>query len=312
MNINRINTKKIILLVLFLTAAFSAWASGNPEKSGKNEPAVRAFVSIMPQKWFVERIGGGRVSVEVLVGPGRSPATYEPSPNQTAALSGADVFFTIGVPFERAFLSTVESSLRGLMVSDLSMGIEKRRIEDHGHEGEAPEAHGHEDHQHAEEAPDPHVWLSPAAAKIMAENVYKTLLQLDPAGSDIYDSGLNSLLNDLDKLDAEIERKLKPFAGRTVFVFHPSLGYFTDRYGLKQAAIETGGKTPNAAQLGEIINHAREDRVKLIFVQPEFSKKSAAVIAEAIGGRVAELNVLSPDYINNLNKIADEVRRACE
>ncbi len=302
MNINRMNTKKMILLILFLTAAFSAWASGNPEKSGKSDPAVRAFVSIMPQKWFVERIGGGRVSVEVLVGPGKSPATYEPSPNQTAALSAADVFFTIGVPFERVFLSTVESSLRGLIVSDLSMGIEKRRIE--GHE--------HEEHHHTDESPDPHVWLSPAAAKLIAENVYKTLLQLDPAGSDVYDSGFNSLLNDLDKLDAEIERKLKPFAGRTVFVFHPSLGYFTDRYGLKQVAIETGGKTPNAAQLGEIINHAREDRVKIIFVQPEFSEKSAAVIADAIGGMVTELNVLSPDYINNLNKIADEVRRSCE
>ena len=73
------------------------------EKAGLN-----VFVSILPQKYFVEKIGGARVSVHVMVTPGKSPATYEPTPNQVVELGSADVFFTIGVPFENAFLSLEE------------------------------------------------------------------------------------------------------------------------------------------------------------------------------------------------------------
>ena len=255
----------------------------------------------------MEKIGGERVSVDVMVPPGRNPATYEPTPNQMASLGGADVFFTVGLPFERAFLPKVKASLKSLPVVDTGKGIKKRSIEAHEHEDEEDheEEHGDEDH-HEEEGDDPHIWLSPVLAKIQARNIYDALAELDPAGKAIYEKGLNDLLAELDALHEKIKTELAPYKGRIFFIFHPTLGYFADEYGLKQVAIEAGGKEPSPAELGEIIEHAREEGVKIIFVQPEFSEETAGVIAEAIDGNVVKLNPLNPDYINSLSEISEK------
>lgn len=294
-------------MVLF--AAASVFAGGQQEAQVEEQSGVSVFVSIVPQTYLVEKIGGDRLDVDVLVPPGKSPATYEPTPNQMAALSGADVLFAIGVPFENAFLPTVKNSLKELKIVDTSAGIHRRSMDVHHHE---EEHHDEEAHEHGDAALDPHVWMSPVLAKVLAQNIFDTLVEIDPAGRDVYESGLNSLFEELDGLHSRISSELAPFEGSTLFIFHPALGYFADEYGLKQVAIEAGGKEPSAAELTEIIEHARAEGVEVIFVQPEFSKESASVIAEAIGGQVVGLNPLNPDYINNLNSIAAAVRVSYE
>jgi zinc transport system substrate-binding protein len=297
---------------LFLCIVFCIILAGCSEKKTEAELPVKLFTSILPQKYFVEKIGGDRVSVEVLVSPGKSPATYEPSPQQVIDLGSARALFTIGVPFEKAFLLSIKSNLTSLEIVDTSAGITKRMLGAHSHEDEEHEEHGEDEHEHEEESgtPDPHIWLSPKLVKQQAQHIYSALAEIDPAGKDFYKEGYDSFILELDEIDSKLKTILAPFKGETLFVFHPAFGYFADDYGLKQVAIETGGKEPAPSVLEEIIEHALEEGVKIIFVQAEFSQDSAQAIAEAIGGAVISLNPLNPDYINNLEIVANEMIKA--
>ena len=317
-------TKKTITLILtiLIIISFPVFSAGNRETPDNDSSAGKLpiFVSILPQTYFVETIGGERVTVDVMVPPGRSPATYEPTPVQMAKLSSAEIFFTVGLPFENAFLPKVRASLKSLEIVDTGKGITRRAIEEHGHEEE--DEHGHEgeepqdedehEDEHEHEGDDPHIWLSPVLAKTQAQNIHDALAAADPEGSEIYTAGLNKLLAELDAVHAQIKKELAPYEGRIFFIFHPTLGYFADEYGLEQVAIESGGKEPSPAELSEIIEHAREEDVKIIFVQPEFSEETAAVIAEAIDGNVVKINPLNPDYISSLSEIASKIRQSYE
>ncbi len=284
-----------------LALLFSGCSSKKEEKE-----KISVYASILPQRYFIEKVAGDKVTVDIMVKPGQSPETYEPSPEQIVSLGNADVFFTIGVPFEKQFIKSIESSIKTLRLVDTSEGVSKRMLEghDHGHE------EGEDEHGHEEGSEDPHIWLSPAQVKIQARNIYDALCEIDPAGRDYYTANLEIFLKELDDIHAELEEVLGPYKGSTVFVFHPAFGYFTDEFNLRQEAIETGGKEPAPATLMKIVSEAIEDGVKIVFVQPEFPKESAESVADAIGGTVVELNPLDPDYINNLKHIAEEIKKS--
>ncbi|MFH1113632.1 MAG: zinc ABC transporter substrate-binding protein [Pseudomonadota bacterium] len=282
---------------------------------------VNVFVSILPQKYFVERVGGDLVNVAVLVGPGQSPATYEPRPRQMAELSKAKIFFRIGVPFEQSLMPKIESAFKGLTVVDTRKGISLRNMaekHDHAHEGEdRPDGKGlrgeehaenhKEEHHHEAGAPDPHIWLDPVLVKTQAKTVCDALSNVDPQHAGTYRKNLEKFQSDLDMANDKIAKVLAPLKGKIVFVFHPAYGYFTDRYGLKQVAVETGGKEPTAGQLAELIDKAKRSGVKVIFVQPQFDRRNAETIAKAISGVVVSLDPLSPDYLKNLNDMASRM-----
>jgi zinc transport system substrate-binding protein len=291
--------KTMMIILIVLLSFFIGACAGNEQK-----PLPTVFTSILPQKYFVEKIAGDRVRVEVLVGPGKNPATYEPTPQQVMALGNAKALFAIGVPFENAFVPKIRGTLSSLEIIDTSSGITKRNLESHSNDGE--------DQDEQEGAPDPHIWLSPSLVKIQSQNIYEALIRIDPAGRSAYERGYRALLKELDEVDVELKKALAPFKGGTLFVFHPAFGYFADEFGLKQLAIETGGKEPAPSVLEDIITRARRDKVKIIFVQPEFSQDAARHIAEAIGGAVVMLNPLNPDYINNMKTISAEVGKALQ
>jgi zinc transport system substrate-binding protein len=292
--------KSLMIILVVSLIFFIGGCAGNEQK-----PPLTVFTSILPQKYFVEKITGDRVRVEVLVGSGKNPATYEPTPQQVMALGNAKVLFAIGVPFENAFVPKIRGTLSSLEIIDTSSGIMKRNLESHNDDGEDQD-------EHHEGALDPHIWLSPSLVKIQSQNIYKALIRIDPAGLLAYERGYRALLKELDEVDAELKKALAPFKGGTLFVFHPAFGYFADEFGLKQVAIETGGKEPAPSVLEDIITRARRDKVKIIFVQPEFSQDAARHIAEAIGGAVVVLNPLNPDYINNMKTISAEVGKALQ
>lgn len=289
---------------------------------------VEVFVSILPQKYFVERVGGDLVKIAVLVGPGQSPATYEPTPRQMSQLSEAKIFFSIGVPFEVSLLPKIESTFKSLTVIDTRKGVKLRKMaEEHNHDSEAEHRHedqhsersGHRDrhdaaaeneHHHEAGTPDPHIWLDPVLVKTQAENICDALSKIDPEHAELYHKNLKDFQNDLDQINAKIAQALAPLKGKVIFVFHPAYGYFADRYGLEQKAVETGGKEPSARQLAALIDKAKRAKVKVIFVQPQFDRKNARVIATAIGGAVVPLDPLSPDYLKNLELMASRVRSA--
>jgi zinc transport system substrate-binding protein len=169
--------------------------------------------------------------------------------------------------------------------------------------------HDH-DHDHAHGEADPHVWLSPRNAKILAANTAAALRELDPAHAADYDANLETLHADLDALDARVAKALGPLRGQTLLVYHPAFGYFADAYGLRQEPVEVEGKEPTARQLAALIDEAKRDGVRVIFVQKQFSVQSASALAEAIGGAVVPVDPLAYDYLANLEGLADQVAEA--
>ena len=156
------------------------------------------FVSILPQKYFVERVGGEHVAVSVMVGPGQSPATYEPTPNQLARLTRARIYFGIGVEFEDVWMRRITAANPAMRIIDMRGGIPPRAG-----------------------LSDPHVWTSPPLVKIMAANIRDALSQLDPAHRAAYGANYEAFAADLDRLDRDIRVLLKDVGTRSFMVFHP-------------------------------------------------------------------------------------------
>jgi len=262
---------------------------------------LRVFVSVVPLRCFVERVGGDRVDVRVLVQPGQSPATYEPTPRQMAALGGADLFFRVGVPFERSWMGRIQSLYPRLPVVDLSAGMTLRPL------GEAPagsdQAQGHQ-HGAGEGVADPHVWTSPPRVMAMTRRIADTLARLDPAHEAAYRRRAEQFVTDLRALDAAIRRTLAGRAGQAFLVYHPAWGYFADTYGLRQVAIEVGGHEPGPRTLARVIERARAEDVRVIFVQPQYSRTNAEAVARATGATVVTADPLAEDYLANMRAVA--------
>jgi zinc transport system substrate-binding protein len=299
-------------LVLLFMLVFSQPAWGQVA-----EAKIPVFVSILPQAYFLERIGGSHVDVEVLIGAGQSPHSYEPTPQQMAKLATARAFFSIGVPVEKGVLRKIRQSHRQLVIVETQRGVPYRYLT--GHDHDHGDSHG-KDHRAGEQnipapagtgqkTPDPHIWMAPKLVKIQARNIYEALILLDPAHKQEYASNLRAFAADLERVDARISRSLAPLNGRKMYVFHPAFGYFADAYGLIQVPIEIEGKEPGARQLSKPIDKAKKDRVKVIFVQPQFSVRSAEVVAQAIGGVVVPIDNLARDYLANLERIAAAIER---
>jgi len=258
-------------------------------------------VSILPQKILVERIGGNHVDVSVMVRPGQSPATFEPSPRQMTALADADLYYQIGVPFEQIWIDRILNAHPDLRLLDARDGIQLRQMEPAG-------GHPHDfDHSHTQGEPDPHIWLSPPLIKIMALRLRDRLVRLDPLHKTKYLENHARLDRSLDSLDADIKKRLAGLKSRVFMVFHPSWGYFADAYELRQIQIESEGKEPGARTLALLIEEAKKLGIHTIFVQKQFSQAQAKTLARAISGKVVAIDPLAEDYPENLRRVADAI-----
>ena len=278
-----------VLILLFALVCTGLAFSENPRK-------LNVFVSIMPQKYFAEKVGGDLVNVSVLVPSGTSPESFDPSPKQIVQLGSSDVYFTIDIPFENIFLDKLKAGKKKLVVADCDKDVPKLRNQEHGeHEHE----HGH---HHGEF--DPHIWTDPELIKIMAKDMAGTLSDIDPEHASTYASNLNRFKEELDDLQKELSQVLAPYKGRIFYVYHSAYTYFAQRFGLVQKSIETGEKEPTPAKLRELVNQAKRDRVKTVFIQPEFPAAGAKRVAEAIGGRTVTISVLEYDVMANMRRTA--------
>lgn len=264
-------------------------------------PALSVAVSIPPIQWLVRQVAGDRARVLCVMDASDDPHSFQASDATVAALMRCRAYFRIGVPAERGqWFGAIEKSGQLSMV-DLRDGITLRHIESHHHE-----PHGEHGHDHTLcVGDDPHVWLNPRLLKVQATTIAAALGQIDSSGIAEYQERLVALHAKLDRLDASIRKKLAPFSGRSVFVFHPSWGYFFDEYGLNQVAIERGGKEPSDSELTEIHMLARSGNISTIFVQPQIAGRSATAIARAIGGRVVQIDPLATNIWNNLLAVSD-------
>jgi zinc transport system substrate-binding protein len=286
---------------------------------------VPVFVSIAPQKYFVQQIGKELVDIQVMVQPGASPHTYEPKPTQMIALSEAKIYFAVGDAFEKVWLKKFAAANPNMKVVHTDHGIRKLSMAAHHHH-DAKEANRHkkkEKHRHDAKAKhaqddrhdedgglDPHIWLSPPLVKIQAESIMSALCEIDPSHRAVYEANHRRFVSRIDELDAEFKAMFAGKKGFGFMVFHPAWGYFADAYGLEQVPVEIEGKEPKPAQLKELIDHAREKGINVVFVQPQFSSKSAELIAKEIGGQVAFADPLAEDWTANLRAVGEKFKAA--
>jgi zinc transport system substrate-binding protein len=277
---------------------------------------LSVFVSVLPQKYFVERVGGERVRVTVMVGPGQSPATYEPKPKQMTTLAHAQLYFRIGVPFENVWMDRIAAANPNMMVVDLGEGVRLRAMATHGHSRKPRGEHEHATvHRMRVPAPgryDPHVWTAPLLVKVMVRRIADALNELDPSHWAYYEANQARFSADLDRLDEDIRRVLADKRSRRFMVFHPSWGYFADAYDLQQIPIEILGKEPGAKRLAQIIDEANKADVRIIFVQQQFRRRDAQTVARAIGGKVIAVDPLAENYIDNLRLVAETFAEAMD
>jgi len=291
--------KEFVLLTALVIAVFliSGCTENTKEKTGEK---VNVIVSILPQKAFVKAVGGEHVNVKELIPPGGSPTTYEPKPSDLANVEEADLYFKIGfIPFEKSHAGKFASLNPNLKIVDTSRDVKLRFF---GEQDEHTREELEVKYRHSEV--DPHIWLAPLQVKKQVDVIANALSGVDPKNSAEYMENAESFKKELDELHAEIGLKFKELKTDKLMVFHPAWGYFASEFDLEQIAIEQDGKEPTARQLQDLIDKAREEDIKVIFVQAQFNKEIAESIAEEIGAVVVPIDPLSEDYINNLGNVA--------
>ncbi|NTV02761.1 MAG: zinc ABC transporter solute-binding protein [Chlorobiaceae bacterium] len=267
-------------------------------RSGSGSGKMQVVASIEPLAYFVERIGGDRVSVSVMVPPGGDPHSYEPTPRQMARLGSAALFVKAGsgVEFELNWMPRFLGLNHALRVCDASEGV--RLI---------PMAHAdrHDAPAGRQGRHDPHFWLSPANARVIAANVERSLAAIDQPHRGEYEANLAKLDGELAALDGQIRQRLDGVPNRRFIVFHPAWGYFARDFGLEQMAVEQEGKELTPVQMARVIRLARSAGIRTVFVSPQFSSAQADAIAHDIGGTTATVDPLSREYQGNLRRAAE-------
>jgi len=274
----------ITLLLILTTSVFSK---------------INIVVSILPEKAFVEQIGGEKVNVSLMVLPGNSPHTYEPKPSQMKEIARADLYGAIGVEFEAVWLPKFKNLNSRMRLVDFTKGIQRRVMHTTLHAHEKPSSAS----QHT--SLDPHLWTSPANVEMIAKNIYEALSEADPKNQHFYKKNLTRFLHTVAKTDQKIRHILHRVPqGSAFMVFHPSWGYFADAYGLVQLPVEVEGKTPKPRELIALIKEAKAKKIKAIFTQPEFSDAVANTMAKELGIEVIKVSPMSAKWSETLLRIA--------
>ncbi len=254
----------------------------------------RIAVSIEPLRYFTEQIAGDHYKVTTLMPTGGSPETYEPTPHQIVELSQSQLYFSVGtLGFEQTQLEKMAETAPELKIISLMKGVNLLAA------------------QHSENSSnsaDPHVWMSTNNARILASNICNALCEADSANAEIYKDNLKRFDARVDSIDAAIRTELKDVSHRSFLIYHPALGYFARDYGLRQLAVEQDGKEPSAARMQQLIRTCKNENVRVVFIEKEYSGKSARRIAEHLGAKVSIINPLGYDWPTELSIISKALK----
>ncbi len=285
--------KKIVMVLLLISCVvFSGCANQSISKS--KETRLQVAVSIVPQATFVKAVAGDLVDVVTMIPPGKSPGNYAPTPQEMEKFSKSSLYFAIGVPAENANIIPKSAELnKSLKVIKMNDEVKKVYPEREFSPGNR----------------DPHIWLSPKRAQVMIDIIAKELSKIDPENKSVYEKNAKDYIAKLDKLDRHIKSSLATLPNKTFIVYHPAFGYFADDYGLKMVSLEEEGKEATAKDLGQKIDEAKQQGIKVIFYQAEIDSKQSKAFAEALGGSTEQVNPLASDYIENLEKTAEVFAR---
>lgn len=283
--------KYLYIIVLFLAAC----------QSKPKDARELVSVSILPQKYFVDQIAGDLLQVNVLVPPGSSPHNYSILPSQMKDMAKSKVWLQIGLlTFEDALGDKLADINKDLTIVNCSEGIDPIA-------GSECEEEGH-DHEHAHhEAYDPHVWLAPAESKIMAQNTLNALKTGFPQHATVFDANYERFISKIDSVSVLIDQKLASLTNRNILIFHPTLGYYARQFGLTQTALELDGKEPSPKHIKSIVDLAREQNIRVIFIQKEFDVENAQQLARELDGEVVIIDPLDYDWEKQLQDITEKI-----
>jgi len=289
--------RKILLFSLILMLALTACAT----PAAKDEPEkLTISVSILPQQWFVDQIGGDLVRTQAMVGSGDDPHTYEPSPQQMTNLADSDLYFTIGVEFESIWLPRFEYANPDMKVVDAATGI--KRI---------PAADEHEPADGVGSEFDPHIWFSPLRMKQMVQTMAEAMQAADPLNADHYQSNLEALLKKIDAVDAQVKQQIEGSKRDHFMVVHPAWGYVAEDYGLTMLAVEIGGNEPAPETLSQIIELAEQYGINTLVIEKGSNARLATSITEQAGIQyVVEWDPMAYDWPTSMEMIAETLHRA--
>lgn len=307
---SKILHKSIFLLAIGLVCGFA-------------KPLVS--VSIPPQKYFVEKIAASTLDINVIIPAGTDEHNFDFKPATMKKLEKSDIYFTIGLEFERVFADKFQSNFANLQVIDTGKDLRNLKTlhthskdehdEHHNHAGHDEHAHGKDErhaHKHSNShethsEKDPHIWLDPILVKIQASTIAKALIAKYPQNKALYEANLAQFQAELDALNAEISALFEKSKNKKFIIYHPSLAYFAARYHLVQIPVEIEGKEPKTKDLQRLVSVAKKENIKTIFVQKGFSQNAAKSLAKELKASVVELNHLSDDYSKNLLEIAKKI-----
>ena len=288
-------TKKILILLAALLFLSACKDDSKVAKTNAKKEKILVYTSIQPVAFIASKIAGRYAKVKALIPPGKSPHSFILLASDLSAMSKAKLFFSVQLPFEKLKLEKAFKNSATKWVN-ITNGIKFQRLDECENTNCG---HDHDEHKHAAELMDSHIWLNPVNDIILAQNICNVLSNEMPQHTEYFKLNLKNFTLCLIALDKKLKKILKPFEGEFFLVYHPAFGYFAKRYGLKQEAIELGGKSPSAKHLQAVISLALKKKVRIIFVQPEFNRKSASLIAKAINGTVIMLDPLAYNLIDN-------------
>jgi len=283
---------------LILLTGICAISLGSCHSGDDHSTRTLISVSILPQKYLIERIAGEQVEVNVLIPPGASPATYEPSLAQLSGLDQSKLYMKIGyVGFELSWMDKFSSVNPDMKIVDLSRGIDLI----HEAEGEEEEHHGH-----SHGGSDPHIWMSVLNVKTISKNIFNELILLFPDEKEAMEQRFLEFNHELDSMHRYISMRMKEVKERSFLIYHPALSYFARDYNLQQYPIEIEGKTPSPAHLKRLTDLSREKAIKTIFIQSQFDKRNAEILAREIDAEIIQFNPLDEAWNKQMLYIVDQ------
>lgn len=288
-----------ITLIILLPAISSC--NGKLSQSKQDEKPI-ITVTLEPQRFITEAIAGDKFKVVSMVPKGSSAETYDPIPEQLVSLGKSKAYFRIGyIGFEQSWMERLLDNTPHLQVVDTSKGID---LILNGDQSSCQEHESHEGHAHVHPI-EPHVWNSAKNALTLASNTYNALCKLDKKNEAYYLVRYDSLCNRINKTDSIIREILKsPKTSHSFAIYHPALSYFARDYGLQQISIEEGGKEPSPSHLKDLVDLCKKENVKVIFIQPEFDKRNAEIIAKETNTKIVPINPLSYDWDTEMINVA--------
>ncbi len=272
----------------------------NQQVNETEKPVIT--VSVTPQKYLVEQLAGDLVEVNVMIPPGASPATYEPTFSQLRWLDRSDIYLKMGyLGFEQSWMEKIEEVNPEMEIIDLSTGI--ALIGEETHEDYSP-LHSGEMHHGHRHGIDPHIWMSVHNVKRMGELIHSELIDLLPGDVPKLEDRWDHFGDLLDTLHHSIKMILAGKEDEHFMIYHPALSYFARDYHLHQHALEIEGKAPSPAHMKRMADLGTEKEIRVILIQKEFNRENAEVLASSIGAEIIQIDPLDNDWYAQMVYIA--------